>query len=154
MPVSTPAVKRMATFVITVYAKIWFRAKFSWRATEPSAILFEAIKLVYKLPADERGVVCPVLERRFFWGHLEQLLFGCLGSPDEDVRARAVAIIIALRQCPASKGKVGKRKRGPSNVRILHLPKPNYQANHFSQMINWEAEVISEPPLLQEYSND
>ena len=154
MPVSSPAVTRMATFVITVYAKLWFKAKFTWRATEASAILFEAMKLAHKLPADERSVVCPVLERGFFWGHPEQLLLGCLGSPDEDVRARAVARIIALHQCPAPKGKVGKRKRGPSNVRILHLPKPNYQANHFSQMINWEAEIILEPPLLQDYSND
>ena len=77
MPVSSPAVTRMATFVITVYAKLWFKAKFTWRATEASAILFEAMKLAHKLPADERSVVCPVLERGFFWGHPEQLLLGC-----------------------------------------------------------------------------
>ena len=158
MEVPTKSVSRMATFVITIYAFLWFRAKLSWKATEASAILYDAMKLIKKLPANERSVVSPVIERGFFWAHPEQLLLGCLGSSDEDVRARAVAKIIAVRQGEgqgqALKDKGRKRKRAESDVRIFHLPKPNYDATHFSEMIFWDQESITEPPLLRDYSND
>ena len=30
---------------------------------------------------------------------------------------------------------------------------PNYDAEHFSNMIRWDAEVVTEPPLLRRYSD-
>ena len=86
------------------------------------------MKLSIKLPAVEKSRVCPVLERGFFWGHPEQLGLGCLGCEDRDVRARYVARLISLRKNPVTRKKLGKRKRGHSDVRILNLPKPNYNA--------------------------
>ena len=51
-------------------------SKYQWRATEASDILFQAMKLVQKLPLDDQHRVRPVLERGFFWAHPEQL-FRC-----------------------------------------------------------------------------
>ena len=96
----SPEVTQMATFVISVYSYLWFTSKYSWKATEASQILFKAMQLISKLSAAEQALVCPVIERGFFWGHPEQLLLGCLGSDDADIRARAVSRIIAIRSNP------------------------------------------------------
>ena len=156
MSLSSPGsdLTRMATFVLTVYSLLWFKSKLFWRATNASAILFDAMKLVKNLPQTEQDRVCPVLARGFYWGHSEQLLLGCLGSDDGDVRSRAVARIIALRHNTSKKKKEGKRKRGKSLVRVFNLPKPNYAATRFENMISWEKEEIHEPPLLRRYSNE
>ena len=47
----------MAVFIVAIYAYLWFKARISWRATEASAILFEAMKLIIKLPAAEKSIV-------------------------------------------------------------------------------------------------
>ena len=158
MPIPSPALFRLATFVVTVYSYLWFRSKISWKATEAPTIVFEAMKLIYALPAEERKIISPVFERGFFWGHSEQLLLGCLASPDVSVRALAVSRIFKLRKCQTSqsstqKGKGNKRK-GNSNVRIFNIPKPVYEANHFSKMINWKTEQITVPPYLRSYTDE
>ena len=157
----SPEIVRLATFVVTVYATLWFRAKLHWRAHEAPRIAFDTMKLIHGLPFDEQCVLKPVFERGLFWAHPEQLLLGCLGSADRDVRARAVARIIKAREGSTTQGgskgkggrggKGGKRKDNP--VRIFNLPKPIYTAKDFSTMIDWEKEEVTSPPYLRRYSN-
>ena len=69
-------------------------------------------------------------------------------------RARAVARITALRQNHDPLKLINKRKRGESHVRIFHLPKPNWDAMTFENMIRWDKEEVHEPPLLRRYSTN
>ena len=158
----SPEIVRLATFVVTVYACLWFQSKLYWRAHEAPGIAFATMKLIHGLPLEEQRVLKPVFERGFFWGHPEQLLLGCLGSADRDIRARAVARIIKAREdsVEGSKGKGGKEgkggkggKRKDNGVRVFTLPKPVYTAKDFSTMIDWETEVVTSPPYLRKYSN-
>ena len=126
-----------------VCSLVCFTSKYHWRATEALAILFQAMKLVKKLPLQELQLIHPVLDCIFFWAHPEQLFLGCLGSEDADVRARAIARIVALCKPPKAGKLISKRKWGQSSGRVFQLPKPNYNADHFSYMINWETEVIT-----------
>ena len=90
--------------------------------------------------------------------HPEQLLLGCIASDDPDVRSWAVARIIQIRsvRSESSKGVVGKKRgRKPaSTVRVLELPNPIYFAKDFTSMIDWSKSQVTEPPVLQDLSEE
>ena len=79
------------------------------------------------------------------WAHSEQLLLACLADHDADVRGRAVARIIQLHR----ESEEPTRKQGrptASGLRVFQLPKPNWVATLYSNMIDWKAEQVYEPP--------
>ena len=128
---------------------LWFRAKTQWRTTEAPAITYRAMKLIADLKAehlDENQILEPVFKRGLMhWAHSEQLLLACLADHDADVRGRAVARIIQLRH----ESEEPPRKRGrptASGLCVFQLPKPNWEATHYSNMIDWKAEQVYEPP--------
>ena len=156
-------VYRLAFFVINVYivySALWFQSRLKWRATDAPALAFKAMHLIQKLRVDERKILFPVFERGFFYGHSEQLFLGCLACEDPDVRAQAVARIFALRypttveQEPStSTGRGRSRKQPMTDLRIFKLPKPVYNATHFSRMIDWSTEQVYEPPYLRKFDD-
>ena len=162
-PTPSEELYRLAWFVCNVYARLWIIAKQNWRATQAPSIAYQALKLINALPIHEQRILTPVFERGFgYWLHAEQLILGCLADDDEDVRGQAVARVFQIRQTEAAASATTSdnqraRKRGkkpPPAVRIFQLPTPLYSANHFSRMIDWAQEQITEPPLLRDLSND
>ena len=115
------------------------------------------MKLIADLKAehlDENRILEPVFKRGLMhWAHSEQLLLACLADHDADVRGRAVARIVQLRH----ESEEPPRKRGrptASGLRVFQLPKPNWEATHYSNMIDWKAEQVYEPPYLRKFSTD
>ena len=145
----------LATFVVTIYSYLWFSSKLKWRATDAPLLVFKAMKLLNSLPKDEQRIVFPTFQHGFFWAHSKQLLLGCLGSENGDVRAQAVARILHLRHTEATEPSTsrGKGKRVKS-IRILKMPMPIYSATHFSKMIDWTTEQICEPPYLRKFTDE
>ena len=145
MSMSEPseAITRLATFVVTGYAKWWFASRVSWRVTDAPQLLYTAMKYVHTLESHEREPLKQVIERNFYWGHPESILIACLASPDADVRSRAVARVIKSRE---------NEIVGP--IRIYHLPSPVYTATGFECMIDWNEISITSPPLLRKLTND
>ena len=94
-------------------------------------MLFSGYKALLALPAEEKAVVMPVVERAYFWRHPEQLLLACLASPDAAVRGKAVERILQIRQAPNQRiepsrpEKRGKAKRKSGSVRPITAPKSN-----------------------------
>ena len=147
----SPEITRLATFVVTVYACLWFQCKRDWKVTQAGKIVFDAMKKIYALKKEhavEYFKLKPVFERGFYWGHSEQLLLSCLGSENREVRARAVRRIIKARS-DSRRGEGGRETK----VRIFEVPKPVYDAADFESMIDWKSEQISSPPILRKYSN-
>ena len=143
---------RLCWFVINVYSLLWFTAKRNWRATEGPLVTFEAMKLINMLPADEKRIVVPVFQRGFGnWAHSEQLLLACLSSDDADIRSRAVAKIIQIRD---SVGMEPKKKKKKVGVRIFKIPTFIFNAKDFTSMINWEDEQMTEPPYTMQFNNE
>ena len=158
-PNPSEEIVRLAWFVVTIYAVIWFLAKRNWKAHQAPELVFRAMKLIHRLPLHKRRILCPVFERGFlYWMHPEQLLLGCIASDDPDVRSRAVARIIQTRsvRSESSKGVVGKKRgRKPaSTVRVLELPNPIYSAKDFTSMIDWSKSQVTEPPVLRDLSEE
>ena len=88
-----------------------------------------------------------------YWAHSEQLLLACLGSDDGNVRARAVACIISLRNSMSPATEPPRKKKNVTHsVRMFELPSPIYSASHFSTMIDWDTEQVTEPPFLRKFT--
>ena len=143
MPVPTPAITRLATFVVQGYACWWFQSRVSWRISDAPNLLFTAMKYIHSLCAFESVALKLVIERNFFWGHHESILVACLTNPDEDIRSRAIARIVQARQ-----------REVAGEVRIFHLPTPVYTAASFENMIDWSSVQITSPPLLRKLTNN
>ena len=92
-----------------------------------------------------------------------------LASENQEIRARAVAKIISIRESlpeVKGKGKRGKNTRGKGEssrdeddnhddeIRIFQAPKPVYTAESFESMIDWDKEQICPPPYLQFHTNE
>ena len=158
-PNPSEEITRLAWFVVRIYGALWFQAKCNWKAFQAPQLVFQTMKLVHSLPADERRIIVPVFERGFlYWCHPEQLMLGCLASSDPDIRARAIARIVKIRSDVSQSSKVvvgRKRGRKPaSEVRVLELPNPVYTADDFSTMIDWNESQLTEPPLLRDLTNE
>ena len=167
MPTPSAELTRLATFVVTVYACLWFQSKLNWRATDAPKIIFNAMKLIYALPAKERNVLIPVFQRSFYWGHQEQILPACLADPDPDIRAFGISKIIKARYDETQRKGIsgGKAKRGNlrgergalkgvATVREFKIPMPIYTATHYSTMIDWDSEIVASPPCLRKFSDE
>ena len=86
----------------------------------------------------------PVFNRGF--GYWCQLILACLASEDADVRSRAIARIMEIRNTAASKE--------PLRVRVFELPKACHEHDtHLSYMIDWKRKQVLKPPYLKKFSN-
>ena len=143
-------IQRLAIFILNHYAPQWFTFRVKWRATDAPAVLFEGFKVIDGLLPEEKAVVLPVLERAYFWRHPEQLILGCLASPESAVRATAADRVIAIRRAPNQiviptglDSKTKRRLSKASAVRPIIPPKTNKDASHFSESILWDQSVLT-----------
>ena len=149
-------VTRLATFVVTVYACLWFQCKKDWKVTQAGKIIFDAMKRISALKKNhvkEYEALKPVFERSFYWGHSEQLLLSCLGSADRNIRVQAISRILKARQDEGGR-KTPSEAESADKVRIFQVPKPVYEASSFDSMINWETELVTSPPILRQISDE
>ena len=54
---------------------------------------------------------------------------------------------------PKQRGRPSKKK-ATDGPRIFTMPKPNYDAVNYYEMINWREAQNSEPPLLKDYDDE
>ena len=141
--------------------------------TDAPLLFFKALKLISNLKekkVTQFKVIKDTFERGFgYWGHSENLFLAMLASENQEIRERAVAKIIAIRESlpeVKGKGKRGKNTRGKGEssrdeddnhddeIRIFQAPKPVYTAESFESMIDWDKEQICPPPYLQFHTNE
>ena len=86
-------------------------------------------------------VVKTVIRRNAF-SRLKRLLLAMITDDQHPVRAvKAVQTITVVRQCEAG-----------TEARPSRLPALCYGAEGYSHLIDWEAEVVTQPPLLSSLS--
>ena len=47
-----------------------------------------------------------------------------------------------------------KKNQVQSQVRVFSLPKPNYAAKFYQDMIDWKTAQLTEPPILKDYTDE
>lgn len=81
-----------------------------------------------------------MIERNGYWAHPEAILLAMLADADDAVRQQAVSWILRCR------------KEERDELRPFQLPVINFDAEHYTQLINWSQVHITEPPLTSSLS--
>jgi len=137
--------RRLVNFVLNHYAPMWFFIKLHSSCVDGAKNLFHSVQLARALPSADRDIIKPVIQRNGYWAHPEALLVAMTSDSDQAVRAAAVQVIMQHRSIQA---------QHPSEVRPYKIPSINFDAETYVDMINWETELVTEPPLLADSSDE
>ena len=135
---------KMAYFIKTNYGPMWFKIKMKPHITHAPEHLFVQTKLLDLLPEDVKAVAKEYVSSNAYYAHPENLLAAMLADDNIHVRKRAVKVILGIRSKSAT----------IRPVRNFKVPTLLYDAEHYYEMIDWEAEVLTEPPLTYRLSDD
>src|ERR1043165_6633181 len=88
-----------------------------------------------------KAVVDPVIERNAYFAHHENILLCMIGDERKWIRELTLRRILKARS-----EKYGLRQYG--------VPKLNFNANDYIDLIDWQQTIVSEPPLLADISQE
>ena len=109
----------LATFVMKVYAPLWFHIKKAASCTEGSRHVHRIITFSRDLPEDMKAVVDAVIQRKAFFSHPENLLLAMLTDEWQHIRELASRILAARQQ--------GK----PNAMRQFVVPRLNFDTSDY-----------------------
>lgn len=136
----TKNLKEIVLFIIKVYAPTWFSIKKQNSCTKGAEILWKFIQNSRYLRPQYRSIIDKVVQRNGFFAHHENILLSMLVDSRSEVRHKAFLKICHIRQAPS----VGIRK--------FVVPKINFQAKEYYNMVNWDKQKWTEPPLTSNLS--
>ncbi|KAF0287675.1 hypothetical protein FJT64_013924 [Amphibalanus amphitrite] len=140
--VPSSELKQLVNFLLLHYIPMWFTIRLNSGCTLGSKNLYRSVELLRRLPKKIQKIVRPVIQRNAYWAHPEQLLLAMVADEDDKTRQDAIHHI------------AGARQRQMVGVRPFKLPEINFEATHFTELIDWEQELVTEPPLLSELSGE
>ena len=132
--------QQLVRFVVAHYAPVWFTVRQNSSCTDGAKNLHRSVELLRQLPETVQAIVRPVLQRNAFSAHPEQLLLSMVADDAPETRQKAVRLISEARQ------------RQRREVRSFQLPLLNFEAQHHTDLIDWNSSDVTEPPLLRELS--
>ena len=138
------SLKTLVRYVVTVYAQMWFSIKNKPSCKDGSRHLWQTIRLSRYLPDDLRKVVDTVLSRNGYFGHPENLLLGLITNDRKHIRELGLRRILKARSEHNS-------VRIP--VRVFTVPEINFNAEDYTELINWQSCNVTEPPLTVNISD-
>ena len=128
--------KTLSTFIMHVYAKLWFSIKSQWSCVMGSCHLFEMIRLTRYLDKNLRTIVDKVIQNNGYFAHQENILLAMLFDKDCTIRKVACQRIKKIR----AEKNFGFRK--------FEIPEINFEAKAYYDMIgDWNTAGRVEPPL-------
>ena len=140
-PKPTRGLKVITTFIVKVYAILWFKIRFKHSIEEGPKHLFEMISLSRYLCGELRSEIDKTIQRNGFFAHQENILLAMTCDENESIKE------LAYRRM--KKGRTYEEKRMQSSkFRRFKIPEINFSANHYSDMIKWENVDPCCPPLL------
>ena len=128
-------------YVVKVYVPVWFSIKVNWNCVDGSQNLFKLIQYSRNLPAKVVDIVKPVIQNNAFFAHPEKFLLSMICDSRSFIRE------IGWRRI--NKCKETEREK---SVRIFRVPKLRFEAEDYTNMIDWQETLISEPPLTRNMS--
>lgn len=76
-----------------------------------------------------------------FFAHPENLLLSILSDDDEKIRYHGWNKILSIRN----------KNSDTTQIRQFKIPKLNFDANHYTELIDWENQAASVPPILRNF---
>ncbi|KAK3925304.1 Tetratricopeptide repeat protein 30-like protein [Frankliniella fusca] len=141
----TNKLKLVVQYLLTVYVPLWFRIRRNKSIGDGCRHLFQAIKLSRFLPLKYREVVNSTIQTNAFFAMPENLLLGMVTDSRLTVRQDALTKILQAKQ-----------ETQLTTVRFNIVPKINFEANDYTDMIKWDQTDVSLtlPPVLMHIPED
>lgn len=136
----------LATYIVKVYAPMWFCIKLNSLAVDGAKNTHKLIKLTRYLPANIKSIVDPVIQRNAFFAHPECIILSMLLDSKIEVRKLAYKRIMTARKSNKS-----------SRIREFKIPELRFEnVGHYYDIIDWSSSnnKISEPPLTMELTSE
>lgn len=131
----------LATYIVRVYAPIWFAIKTHPSCKDGPRHLFKLIELTRYLPTTLKNIVDPVIQRNAYFAHPENLLLAMLTDFQPHIRELAARRILKARSAK------------PKRLRLFQLPEVNFNASTYYDLLDWQ-ENITEPPILKSVTEE
>ena len=130
----------LATYIVKVYAPVWFAIKKSPSCLNGPRHYHELIRRSRYLPDNLKAIVDPVIERNGYFAHPENLVLAMIGDPRASVCQSAVDYITS------SRGQVCE------GVRTFTVPLIKLDAGDYTNLVDLCVGPCLEPPLTRQYS--
>lgn len=132
----------LATYVVKVYAPTWFAIKNHPYCKDGARHLFKLIAATRYLPTELKGKIDPVIQRNSYFAHPENLLIAMLTDTEPHIRELAARRILKARSIKKNK------------LRMFELPVVKFDASSYSDLIDWQENVLSDPPILKTITDE
>ena len=118
---SYKSLKMIVSCIVSIYTPMWFKIKCKPNIINGPDHMLTYVMLVNKhCSAEVKAVVEPVMQRRAWYSHSENILLAMIASQDEEKRKFAVDTIKGIR---------GIESYGDNSVRDFHVPRINFRAD-------------------------
>lgn len=142
----TKEINILVKYILTVYSPLWFSIRFHSSIKDGSRHLFAAIQRSRYLPAKLRTVVDSSIQQNAFFALPENILLSMMTDELVEVRKLALDRLLAAREAETDSVN--------GWVRFNKVPKLNFKANNYYDMINWKSITLTVPPVLRSVSNE
>lgn len=142
----TKEMKILVKYILTVYSPLWFSIRFHSSIKDGSRHLFAAIQRSRYLPAKLRKVVDSSIQQNAFFALPENILLSMMTDERVEVRKLALDRLLAAREAETDTVN--------GWVRCNKVPKLNFKATNYYDMINWKTITLTVPPVLRSVSNE
>ena len=114
---------------------MWFQIKRNHTISQAPLHVFDTLLKCQKLPSQVRKIKIPVKQRNAFGAHHESILAAMVSSTNLNHNELAWKSILCSKEQSVSDGR----------IRQLRVPKLNFNANGYIDLIDWTDTTISEP---------
>ena len=138
-------------YVQKVYVPAWFTFKMSCKLKDGAKNVFTMLQLLKTQPLDIQNIAKKYVQINAFFAHSSNLLVAMLAEEDdESIRKQAVDGIIEIRKNKEH----SCVERTDSGLRLFKVPKLNWGAENYTQIIDWDLKDFCEPPITMKFSDD
>lgn len=134
----------LTSYVVKVYAPTWFRIKRNELAINGPMNLFFLMKKINLIDdVNAKLIAQECIQRNAFFAHSENILLAQLASKLQTIRTDAVQTILQIRE-----------RRNTDTIRKFIVPKINFAATVWTNIISKNLREMTEPPLTMAMSTD
>lgn len=132
--------KSLVCYIQNVYVPLWFEIKARPFCFDGPVHLFNLIKRTRYLALELRKIVDRIIQINGYYAHPENVLIAMLCDERRHIRELGLRRIL--------------KSRNSHQLRKFEVPKINFNANNYTEMINWQQSMISEPPMTKKISTE
>ena len=133
-------------FIMKVYCKMWYTIRRKPSCSEGARHLWQTIRSSRYLNDALKAIVDPVISRNAYNAHPENLLLAMISDDRPHIRTLGLRRIMKARSMtPSENG---------TTIRKFIVPELNFNANDYSEIIDWQTCLLTEPPITVEISDE